>query len=191
MLLATPQDLATYMQTATQAEADAGSPNVLDTAVATQALEAASGLVRNAAGWSITEETATKTVFSWGPVFLPSLHVTDVAVSFAETPLVDGFGFTFNPETGVVHLNPYLRPVVLPWNGAAGVVVTYTHGWPSVPDSVRSVCLELAAGILGNPSGAASVTYGNVTETYRRGDVDLTSLRADPRLASYVLTNIA
>lgn len=184
--LATPTELATYLQTATQAEADGGNPNVLDTAVATQAIESASGKIRSAAGWSITEETFTRTFTSYtGRFFLPSLHLTAVSMTVAGAA-VAAERFTFDQDTGEVSLAPY-------WSWPLGpLAVTYTSGYPEVPDPIRGLCLEIAAGLYSNPSQAVSITYGNVTETYlRQGAPGIEDLRQDQRLSPYVYMGFA
>lgn len=175
---ATPAELATYLQTATQAEADAGSGDVLDTSVALQALAAASDAIRAACGWGITQETVTASVSmaSRGSVFLPTLHLTAVSMSVNSTPLADGVDFTW--ET-----NGLLRSTHGPfWFATAAV--TYTHGYATVPDSIKNLCLERAARQYVNPEGLVSSTVDGITGVYQSRADDWSF---DPRLAPYKL----
>ena len=178
---ATPAELATYLQSATQAEADAGSGDVLDTGVATQALAAASGAIRAACGWSISQETVTGTV-TWASgscVFLPTLYLTAVAITVGGSALVDGADFTWQ-RNGLLRRSALTRY----WLGSAAI--TYTHGYATPPDAVKAVCLERAAQQVINPLQMASSTVGGVVDVYRRAS-EGGELAADPRLAPFML----
>lgn len=176
---ATPTELASYLQTATQGEADAGNPNVLDTAVAVLALESASAAIRSVCGWVISEETVTASLPWSGRFFLPTLNLTALSVAMAGNPLVVG-AVSWSASGLVQVAAPYTSQLL---------AVTYTHGFNPVPDAVRDVCLERAGRAYHNPTGMPAVTYGNVTESYfKAGDV---SLADDYRLSPFKLPAIA
>lgn len=193
--LATPTELAVYLQTATSDEAAAGNPNVLDTVVAEQALASASAKIRGAAGWSITEETATRTVYTWDRIFLPVMNLTSVTVTVAGVPVTEGSVFV-DTQLAMVDFNPWLSPWfprASPWFPGDGAVVTYTAGFDPVPDGPKALCLELAAGIYSNPEGDVQSVYGQVTEQHRppATAANPEDLRVDARLAPYVVMALA
>ena len=179
---ASPAELATYLQSATQVEADAGSGDVLETGVATQALAAASGAIRAACGWSVSQETVSGTV-SWASgscVFLPTLYLTAVSMSVGATALVAGTDFTWST-------NGLLRRAAFGRFSLDTVAITYTHGYATIPDAVKAVCLERAAQQVVNPLQMASSTVGGVVDVYRRADAPGGDLATDPRLAPFLL----
>lgn len=192
---ATPEQLATRLGTATQAEADAGSPDVLDTLRALDALTGASGDIRSACRWSISQETgATYTVTDWPcqRVYLRTMHLTAATVAVGASPLVEGTDFTFDPA-GWVDFNPgntwWLQPRVFGWTA---VTITYSHGYATVPDEVVTLCLELAAQRYENPQGLLSTGRGDVSEVFARDlTVDGLPRLIRARLARYVLPVVA
>lgn len=52
------------------------------------------------------------------------------------------------------------------WDVPSRVEVTYSHGFATIPDDVRMVCLQLAARLLQNPTGVAQETIGNYSVMY-------------------------
>jgi hypothetical protein len=181
---ASPAELATYLQSATQVEADAGSGDVLETGVATQALAAASGAIRAACGWSISQETVSGPV-TWATgscVFLPTLYLTAVSLMSGGLALVDGADFTWS-QNGLLRRSALTRY----WLGS--VEITYTHGYATIPDAVKAVCLERAAQQVVNPLQMVSATVGGVSDVYRRAEAG-SDLVSDPRLAPFMLPAI-
>lgn len=168
------------MQTASADEVAAGSNDGLDTAVALQALQLASGAIRAACGWSITLETVTGARVEpySGVLFLPTLRLTALALSARGVPLLDGDDFTFR-SNGVVSLASFQ------FYGSP-ILATYTHGYETVPDPVKDVCLEAAMQRVANPEQLASTTIDGVTST-RRPQLDLSR---DPRLDPYRLVPV-
>lgn len=193
---AAPSDLASYLQTATQADADAGSGDVLDTGVATQALASASGAIRAVCGWSITQETVVDYRAPWGwwrskTLFLPTLKLSAVSVSVLGHPVLEGWDYGWD-ESGAVHL--YRASYWIAMSQATlppTLTFTYAHGFDPVPDVVRAVCLEQAAVSYRNPQGLVSSTYANVTEVYAARSAPAADLGSDPRLAPYRLPALA
>jgi hypothetical protein len=183
---ATPAELATYLQSATQAEADAGSGDVLDTGVATQALAAASGAIRAACGWSVTQETVSGTL-SWhagGCVFLPTLLLTAVSISVAGVPLTDGVDFTWSRNGVVSQFGGVGYGWGRRWLGVS--TITYTHGYETAPEELKAVCLEQAAQRVLNPERMVSRSIGGVTDTYA-ATLLASDLSKEPRLAPFML----
>jgi hypothetical protein len=174
---ASPAELATFLRTASQVEADAGSGDVLDTGTALLALSSASGAIRSVCGWSISQETVTEMFTLGQTVFLPTLNLTAVSVPSA----VDGVAWSRNGTVRLSNLYPF----------AASAVVTYTHGYDPVPDAVKAVCLELAARHYINPEQMMSVTRGSVTDVFSYRSDPGTSLKDDPRLQPFMLPGVA
>jgi len=56
--------------------------------------------------------------------------------------------------------------VTWPWPFGVPAVVTYSHGYTTIPSTIKAVALELAANTYANPEFVASKTVGEVTETY-------------------------
>jgi len=174
---ASPAELATFLRTASQVEADAGSGDVLDTGTALLALSGASGAIRSVCGWSISQETVTETFALGQTVFLPTLNLTAVSVPSA----VDGVAWSRNGTVRLSNVYPF----------AAAAAITYTHGYDPVPDAVKAVCLELAARSYVNPEQYVSVTRGTVTDVFASSRVDQGSLKDDPRLQPFMLPGVA
>lgn len=188
---ATPEQLATRLGTATQAEADAGSPDVLDTLRAIDVLTGASGDIRAACRWSISQEAnVVESISDWPGyrIYLRTLRLTAVAITVSGSPLVEGTDFTFD-QAGWVNFNSgnlwWLRPRVFGWTP---VTITYTHGYLTIPDDVVNMCLELAAQRLDNPQGLLSSTRDNIVEVLpRESGVGGLSQSIRARLARHVL----
>jgi hypothetical protein len=180
--LATPAELAVYLQTATEAEYTAGNPDVLDTARATLLLENASGDIRSACGWSITQETVTgERVYpgSSGYIRLPTLRLTAFTMTINAVPAVDGTDYTWTLNGGIVRV---ARSFL--WSDA--VLVTYTHGYATAPADLKAVCLEHAAAAYANPPRYRSEHIEGVVTVYGGPD-----LETDPRVGRYRLAGVA
>jgi hypothetical protein len=180
---ATPEELATYLRTATQVEYEAGNPDVLDTAAAQLLLDNASAEIRAVCHWSITQETVTgqRVYPRSGYVRLPTLRLTAFAMTINAVAAVDGTDYFWIPNGGGV------VDVARSFISSDVVLVTYTHGYATVPQDVRAVCLEHAAVAYPNPSRHRSETVEGVTATVYGGP----DLRSDPRLSPYKLAGIA
>jgi hypothetical protein len=171
---ATPEQLATRLGTATQAEADAGSPDVLDTLRALDALTGASADIRSACRWTISQETVTSVVSDWSDwrIYLPTMHLTAVALTLGAVPAVLGVDFTFD-TTGWIDLNP--RSVLTsrayrPMQAGGPATIAWTHGYTPVPDDVVNLTLELAATRIENPQDLQQTQRGQVVDIYHRQD---------------------
>jgi hypothetical protein len=151
-MLANVEDLETFLGTSfTDAQLDR----------AELVLEAASGLfVTYADGQVIEEVEETVRLDGNGTqvLLLPQLPVTAV-----ESVEVDGEALTEDDhfrwsEKGI------LQRVCGRWPDLLGVVsVTYTHGYPEVPQDVKLAVLRAAARTMRNPAGAGTETVGAYT----------------------------
>jgi hypothetical protein len=195
---AAPEDLAEFLQTATQAEADGGDPNVLDTAIATRALQAATDDIVAVCGWSITAETGARvTLDPKQHVRVPTLYLTNVQ------SVVDQYGHTvatalyYFEEWGEIHFwggwwgdKSVINTAEYPVYGHDRLTITYDHGFPTVPGVVRTVCLELAAANVVNPLNLASFSRVGVQDIHRlRADTG-NPLDTDERLNAYRLASL-
>lgn len=121
--------------------------------------------IRNYCGWHLAPSvsvTLDKLVIgSGGILMLPSLFVTDVAeVVVFDQP--ESTGRTLDPTSYVWHEAGYIEPLnraqfgsvsgywyepgpaFLPITGGGRVSVTFTHGYPTLPDNIKRVAYELA-----------------------------------------------
>lgn len=136
--LATAGDLASFLQ------------QDLDTSTANLVLTIASAEFEAAADTRFASTTATYTVEGTGQqiITLPRLPVIAV-----QSVTVDGVAVT---DYSVVGATLYR---LAGFGGATavapGVVVTYTHGYTTVPDDVRGAVLEMAAQAYDNPTRQA------------------------------------
>lgn len=187
---ATPEELATYLRTATQEEADAGNPDVLDTTVAELLLDNASAAIRDACGWSITEETVTDQPVSHisGRVFLPTKHLTALAISVDGVDAVVLTDYVWSVNGVVRFVGWGVGSPSLTWAylyPQSVVLATYTHGYDEAPQSVKAVCLEHAAAAYPNPSRYRSETIEGVVTVYAGVD-----LETEPRLNRFRLPRL-
>lgn len=149
--LADPTELAGYLQ------------RDLDTYSATQALNIASRAIRDFCGWEISEETVTaKVLDTYGErsIWLPTLLLTAVS-----SVVEKGVTLTVATDFDWTAYGRLIRSGRWP-NEARSVTVTYTHGYTTVPDSVKGVCLAVAGRRYQNPSALRSQTVGAVSESY-------------------------
>ena len=152
---ATPTELAGFLQ------------RDLDTYSAAQALDLASQAIRDHCGWSITQVTgAVETLDGGGgrSVWLKTkllTAVTSVTELGLSLPVTTGFDWTDAGQVIRVGRWWTYRP--------RSVVVTYTHGYATVPDSVKGVCLSIAGRRYQNPETLKSYTVGGVSESYAVG----------------------
>lgn len=157
---ATPDDLQAYLD-------EAG----LDATRAQLILDVVSDEIRDALGWSVTEEPGvTVTLDGSGDdtLLLPTLHLTAVAsVSENGTALAADDDYLVYAEG---HLRRVSGGFPVDWTDRLqGVTVTFTHGYPdgSVPGVFKTVTLETVGRMWDNPAGALkSRTVGRVALSY-------------------------
>lgn len=123
-------------------------------------LEAAESLVRGYCGWHIAPSYADQEVTLWPSgtslLLLPSLHVTDVASVTEDGTELDDYQWT---EAGVLTRGCW-RWVTSP------VVVTFTHGYDTVPPEVTAVVQAVAQRALDNPGSRPRAQDGPFADSY-------------------------
>jgi len=176
---AAPAELASHLQVPT-----------VDTATATLALDFATGLIRDeCGGWSITQESnVAKTLDSYGmpSLWLPTRLLTAVA-SVVEN------GITLTHDTHYRWWgNGRLERLTTCWpTKPRSVVVTYTHGYTTVLDDVKGVCLALAGRRYQNPMGAKAQVAGPFSQSYASSEAGSLSDAEKEALEPYKLEYLA
>lgn len=154
MLLADPAELTSYV----------GTP--VEETRASLFVELASAAIEDEVGFSLDQQTETITVRARGQrtILLPAFPVTAVdAVLFA------------GHEVDVEWTRAGELTIPSGWWGHGELTVTYTHGYATVPDGLKAVCLEIAARALVNPQALASFNSdGTVVQFAQRPVLGLT-----------------
>ncbi|MGC9544022.1 hypothetical protein [Streptomyces sp. UG1] len=150
-------------------------------------LTAISDEIRDALGWPVNEQAGVAVTLD-GPghedLLLPTLHLTAVA-----SVLEDGVTLA-HPADYLWYAHGKLTRMSggepIAWTKKRqGVTATFTHGYPegSVPGVFRTVTLESAAPLAGNPGGLLkSRTVGRVSVTYADVRAAVAGVGDDPRL---------
>lgn len=162
--LCTPADLASLLQ------------QDLDASTATLLVECATAVVQEAAGLQrivqVVDDVATLIGTTDSFLELPQLPVTAVS-----SVTLDGSTVATGALTGGGNYKRFGNKL---WRGdgwqllcnvPSEVVVTYTHGFPALHQSLqlaRSSVLALCAPFYDNPGGAASVKIDDYAATYDR-----------------------
>ena len=155
MSFASVEDLAAYLQR--------DLTELTDTA--DLALELATAAIQAEAGQLLTPAIETITVAPIGTiVLLPELPVTAVS-----TVVVDGVSLAASDYTAST-LGVLRRADGAAWAGL--VTVTYSHGYGTIPDDLRAVCVQSAARVLANPGGVQGESVGAYSVTYARPGSD-------------------
>ncbi len=150
---ATPPQLASFLQVET-----------IDTFTADLLLDLASEAIRDATGQAITrvyDDTVTfrspaGTVLRLPqrPADPPTAVTIDGQAATGWTAVDDRLYLTTGWGTGGL-------------NGApSAVTVTYSHGYVTIPGTIRKVCLQLATRAYANPVGARQAGSGAVVTSY-------------------------
>lgn len=177
---ATVADLRTFMDDQSLAEARAQL-----------ILDAVSDEIRDALGWSVTEETGvTVTLDGSGDtdLLLPTLHLTAV------TSVVEDGTVLVADDDFLIYRHGKLTRVTggqpIDWTDKRqGVVSMFTHGYPAgaVPGVFRTVTLETAGRMWDNPGGRLkSKAVGRVSLSYADVKAMVPPIE-DPRLDFYRL----
>ncbi len=157
MSFASTAELATYLGRTFTAGAE--------TTQAQQFLDLATAEIRRYTGQTISlvaSDALTVDAPVSGPIFLPEVPVNSVAsVTVNGTALVVANDVDFT-SYGVLYRT------AVPWSSGltvdsarAAVVVTYSHGYATVPDDVKSVCLSMTAERLQGRAGTTADSEGN------------------------------
>lgn len=178
-------DLASLTALAFRIHGDATAD--LDLGRAVPALKHASGLVRGASGGQRLEFVSQETVILCGGEQVLALPQRPAVVDI-DNPLtvveLDDFGgvdFAAVEDRDFSRIgneltrgHPWMRATRLagwPHNRPLGiwaprVQVTYSHGYPVIPDEIESIVLDIAQSFYDNPSGLRSFTTPEYSETY-------------------------
>jgi hypothetical protein len=155
---ATPAELASHLQVAS-----------VDTATANLLLNEASSAIRTYCGWSISSEDVVDEEFDGTGtrnLWIETLRLTLVA-SLVENglPLTEGVDYDWTRYGKLVRNGCWPRT-------ARSVVISYTHGYTTVPDVVKGVCLDIAGRKYNNPQStkSGSRVAGPFTETFAYQD---------------------
>lgn len=133
-------------------------------------LDMASSKIRRACNQTLTLVTDDEVTLSGAytsMLFLPEIPVVSVA-----SVLLDGTALVYGTGSGVndgYSWTPFgsLTRLGDRWPiGVDNVVVTYTHGFATVPDDIRTACAELAAAMFQNPLGVNSETVDGYSVSY-------------------------
>lgn len=176
---ASTADLASYLQQTFTADETATASLLLDLATA--------AVVRACRGQQISyvaNDTVTLRGAYSNRLRLPQRPVVDVTAVLIEDQAVSDYewtgkdvlyrpyGWAFQPGistpvqavTGAILVNPEPRPYK--------VTVTYSHGYQTIPDDLRGVCVSVAARAFSNPRGLREEMIGSYREQYAgAGDV--------------------
>jgi hypothetical protein len=124
-------------------------------------LSMASAVIKAYVGHNIVETTETVTVNGSGTryLFLPGAPVTAVSAVTVDGEAVENTAdlwyWDWNTNGVLTHISGWW-----PYDNR-NVSVTYTYGYPTVPDDVKYVCVQVAARGYQNPLGLRSETIGS------------------------------
>ncbi|THV27937.1 hypothetical protein [Glycomyces paridis] len=123
-------------------------------------LNAASGVIRTYVEWSISREIIVDARID-APggtlLMLPTLLLVDVAAIAVDAVAVTDFDWS---EAGMVE-----RAVGWP-RGFRRLTVSYTHGYETVPDEVKSYTVAVASAAAASVAGKVQESIGDWSATY-------------------------
>lgn len=177
---------------ATEAELEAYTGTSIDSTRATLLLDLATGAIRAYTGQTLSQVSGD--VVTLPGTFDNALVLPERPVTAVTTVVVNDLTLAVNGDyvwpgsdvllrgsriaTPVVNGPDWLLGGFGDWGGpSAEVVVTYTHGFATIPSDIKGVCLALAARSLTSPDGVNSETVGSYSVSYSRtgGAVSLLS----------------
>lgn len=186
------------MAFATEAELEAYTGTSIATDRATLLLDLATGAIQGYTGQTISRVTNDEVVLvgNWGSTLtLPERPaVAPTAVAIGDTALTADTDYVFDGRwtlhrgtkvDGVLSVNgpDYLINGWGDWGGpGAQVTVTYTHGFATIPNDIKGVCLALAARSLASPDGVNSESVGSYSVSYSRSGGAVSLLAEEQRL---------
>lgn len=168
---------------ATEAELEAYTGTSVASDRAAILLDMASGAIRAHTNQTITYGTTTAVMPGTfdSKLELPERPVTAVtSVTIGATALTADSDYVWDGQhtlhrgskvDGVLSVNgpDYLINGWGDWGGpGAQVTVVYSHGFQSIPNDIKGVCLALAARTLGSPDGVNSESVGSYSVSYSR-----------------------
>lgn len=136
-------------------------------------LQMASGLVRDYLQQDITAgfTTVTAPVLDDGCVYLDQAPVTALTsvVDVSTTLALDPTLYVLDSRGGSVAMVPDGNLYT-----PAAVTLTYSHGYPEVPDGIKAVVIASAARAFATPAGVQSEALGGWSVHYQKGITELT-----------------
>lgn len=148
-------------------------------------LALASGMIQSVARQTIeqvTDDTLTRSGTPNDRVRLPERPVTAVSsVTLDGTALVEGTDW-YRVDDCLVCPRGFGYP-------SQTLVVVYTHGFETVPDVVRAVCLDVVARVWVNPGSVMQESYGleRVIYSVQDGPASLELTDREAEIVQYVL----
>lgn len=160
----------------------ASSLNVegVDNKQAELALQDASADVRMAVGWSITEETVTRSFLGGrATIFLPTLFLTAVSVVVEDGVTLAASNYVVDLDTATVSRGSGGYATGW-WSHRGRVVITFTHGVvrgrsareTTIFDKARGEVFRRGARLYASRLGLASETVGNLSWSLPRDEGD-------------------
>lgn len=185
------------MAFATEAELEAYTGASIDTSRATILLDVATAAIKaytNQTLSRVTNDTVILPGNHTNTLELPERPVISIgAVSIGDTALTVDSDFVWDGRSGLLRGTAVSGVLVIndgplvsgtgDWGGpGAQVSVTYTHGFATIPDDIKGVCLALAARSLQSPDGVNSETIGSYSVSYSRTGGAVSLLDEERRL---------
>lgn len=171
------------MAFATETELEAYTGQSIATDRAVLYLDLATGAIQSYTNQTLTSvSTTAKLPGNFGhELTLPERPVTAVtSVTLGDTVLVADTDFVWDGQhtlyrgtkvDGILSVNgpDWLINGWGDWGGPGAVVtVVYTHGFGTIPNDIKGVCLALAARSLSSPDGVNSESVGSYSVSYSR-----------------------
>lgn len=186
------------MAFATETELEAYTGTSVATDRATLLLDLATGAIQAYTGQTIsrvTNDTVTLPGnFGYTLVLPERPAVAPTAVAIGDTTLTADTDYVFDGRSsllrgtkvdGVLSINgpDWLVDGFGDWGGPGAVVtVTYSHGWTTIPNDIKGVCLALAARSLTSPDGVNSESVGSYSVSYSRSGGAVSLLEEERKL---------
>lgn len=172
MSLATADELATYLGT-----------TFADDTRAEMMLDLATGKIQDYVRQTI--EQVSGDVVKLKGNWTSRLHLPEIPVSSVASVVVNGTTYTAGSDYTFDGIRTLYRGAVdftvdaadltwadteLHWGGPdLTITVTYTHGYATIPNSLKGICLAMAARGMVNPVNVASESVGQYAVSYSPG----------------------
>lgn len=160
-------------------------------------LSMASAIIRNYTGCQLDSITGDVYLDQRGDntILLPERPVNNVSAVkvlssdgttwITLSPSADNPDYSWDSHAGTVtiyNINQAISPVPT-------VQITYDHGYATIPDPIKQVCIYVASRLLANPNGVAAQSTGQVSVRYdRNSDLSLVEQRM---LARYTTVEVS
>lgn len=167
------------MAFATEADLEALTGRSFETAQATLLLDLATAVIRSYTAQTLDQVEDDDVVLPgrWGSVLvLPERPVTAVAAISVDGTVLAAADWSWD-GADKVYRGSRIDSVSINdgalsdghWGGPhVQVEVTYTHGFPTIPDDIKAVCLAMADRAAASPGGVTQESVGSYSVTYAR-----------------------